>query len=141
VDLYYSAEKPSSTTSYTFNNLPAGGQTIYVRLITNINGTWVHNDYQFTAATAAILTLPTLNSTFTGPSATFTWSAAANASGYYLWIGSTAGGNNIYNSEEKTVTTYTFTGLPTNGETIYVRLWTNYNGVWRSNDYQFTAAE
>jgi hypothetical protein len=140
-DLYYSAEKPSSTTSYTFNNLPAGGQTIYVRLITNINGTWVHNDYQFTAATAAVLTAPTLNSTFTGPSATFTWTTAANASGYYLWIGSTAGGNNIYNSEEKTVTTYTFTGLPTNGETVYVRLWTNYNGVWRSNDYQFTAAE
>jgi serine protease len=101
---------------------------------------WVHNDYQYTAATGAMLTLPTLNSTFTGSSALFTWSPAANAGGYYLWIGSTPGGNDIYNSAEKTGTSYTFNGLPTNGEAIYVRLYTAYSGTWTYNDYQFTAA-
>jgi hypothetical protein len=139
-DLYNSTLKSASTTSYTFTSLPAGGQPIYVRLVTNFNGMWVHNDYQYTAATGAMLTLPTLNSTFTGSSALFTWSPAANAGGYYLWIGSTPGGNDIYNSAEKTGTSYTFNGLPTNGEAIYVRLYTAYSGTWTYNDYQFTAA-
>jgi hypothetical protein len=141
-DLYNSAEKAANVTSYTFSQLPAAGQTIYVRLITNFNGVSEHNDYQYTAATGAILTLPTPNSTFTGPSATFTWTAAANTNGYYLWIGSQGvGSNDIYNSAEKTGTSYTFNNLPTNGGTIYVRLYTGYSGTWTYNDYQFTAAE
>jgi hypothetical protein len=141
-DLYNSEEKSPATTSYTFNQLPTNAQTIYVRLITNFNGVWLHNDYTYTAATAAQLTGPALNSTFTGSSATFTWTSVAKATGYYLWIGSTPGGNDIYNSEEKSpaTTSYTFSPLPTNGETIYVRLWTNFNGAWRYNDYQFQAA-
>jgi hypothetical protein len=70
----------------------------------------------------------------------FTWTAAPGATGYYLWIGSTGpGSNNIYNSAPKTVTTYTFTQMPTNGEPIYVRLITNYNGIWVNQDYTYTA--
>jgi hypothetical protein len=138
-DLYNSELKPASTTSYTMTNLPAGGQPIYVRLTTNFNGVWKSNDYQYTAATGAVLTLPALNSTFTGASATFVWTAAANANGYFLWIGSTPGGDDIYNSTEKTGTSYTFNGLPTNGEAVYVRLYTAYSGNWTYNDYQFTA--
>jgi hypothetical protein len=34
---------------------------------------------------------------------------------------------------------YTFARMPTNGETIYVRLTTNYNGTWVQNDYVYTA--
>jgi len=36
--------------SYTYPDMPTNGETIYVRLTTNYNGTWVHNDYRFTAA-------------------------------------------------------------------------------------------
>jgi hypothetical protein len=70
----------------------------------------------------------------------FSWSAATGANGYFLQIGSTGvGSDNIYNSAEKTVTSYTFNGMPTNGETIYIRLITNYNGSWVHADYTYTA--
>jgi uncharacterized protein YxeA len=130
-----------TTPSYTISTMPTNGEPIYVRLITNFNGPWVHYDYTYTAATQGEMTSPAPTSVLPGPTATFTWSAAAGATGYYLQIGSTgAGSDNIYNSAQKTVTSYTFTGLPTNGEPIYVRLTTNYNGPWVHIDYTYTAA-
>ena len=138
-NIYNSAEKTG--TSYTFTNMPVNGETIYVRLITSTGGKWISNDYTYTAATTAAMTAPASGSTFAGPSVTFDWTTAVNATGYYLWIGSTgAGSNNLYNSAEKTVTSYTFNSLPTNGETIYVRLTTNFNGIWAHTDYTYTAA-
>jgi len=137
-NIYDSQEK--TVTSYTFPYVPTNGETIYVRLYTRFStGNWLYNDYTYTAA-GAVLSSPTQGSTFTGKSVTFTWNAAAGATGYYLEIGTTAPwSNNIYNSQEKTVTTYTFPYMPTNGETIYVRLYTNYNGTWVANDYTYTA--
>jgi len=86
------------------------------------------------------MTTPTQLSAFTGSSVTFTWTAAAGSTSYYLLMGSTGvGSSNLYSSAPKTVTTYTFTRMPTNGEPIYVRLVTNYNGTWVYNDYQYTA--
>jgi len=86
------------------------------------------------------MTSPTAGSAFTGASVTFNWTTIPSATGYYLEIGSTgAGSNDIYNSAEKTVTTYTFPRIPTNGETIYVRLITNFSGVWVHNDYTYKA--
>ena len=138
-NIYNSAEK--TVTSYTFTAMPTNGEAIYVRLITNFNGTWTHDDYTFTALAQASLTSPTQGSTFSGPSVTFMWTAAPGATSYYLLIGSTGvGSNNIYNSAPKTVTAYTFTAMPINGETIYVRLVTNLSGTWLDKDYTFKAA-
>lgn len=137
-NLYNSAQK--TVTSYTFAATPTNGETIYVRLITNYSGAWVHADYTYTAATQAAMISPDAGSTFTGASVPFSWSAATGANGYFLQIGSTGvGSDNIYNSAEKTVTSYTFNGMPTNGETIYIRLITNYNGSWVHADYTYTA--
>lgn len=137
-NLYNSALKTG--TSYTFTAMPTNGEMIYVRLVTNYNGAWVHADYTYTAATQAGMTSPAPGSTFTGSSVPFSWTSAAGATGYYLWIGSTAvGSNNIYNSAQKTVTSYTFNVMPTNGETIYVRLITNYSGTWVYADYTYNA--
>jgi hypothetical protein len=138
-DLYNPA--PKTGTSYTFDKMPLNGQPVYVRLITNIGGIWVHNDYQYTAGSPAAITAPAPNGRLTGPVATFTWSASSGATSYYLWIGTTSGGNDIYNSAEKpaSTTSYTFTQLPTNGQPVYVRLTTNFNGTWVYNDYQYMA--
>ena len=138
-DIYNSAEK--TTTSYTFTRMPTNGETIYVRLSTNYNGTWVSSYYTYTAyRTPAAMISPAQGATFSGSSVTFNWNAPTGATGYYLWIGSTGqNSNNIYNSAEKTTTSYTITQMPTNGETIYVRLSTNYNGTWVSNYYTYTA--
>ena len=71
---------------------------------------------------------------------TFNWTTATGATDYELFVGSTAPGSyNLFYSGDKTVTSLTVNGLPTNGETIYVRLYTNFNGTLEYADYTFTA--
>jgi subtilase family serine protease len=81
-------------------------------------------------SSAAVLTSPTPGSTLAGLSALpSAGRLRTNATGYGLWIGSSAtNADNLYYSGEKasTVTSLTVSGLPVNGETIYVRLITYY---------------
>jgi hypothetical protein len=58
------------------NGLPTNGETIYARLYTIVNGVTYYNDYTYTAASLAKLTLS--GSEFNVDvhlSVTFTWSA------------------------------------------------------------------
>ncbi len=146
-NLYHSGQQ--TITSLKVAGLPTNGETIYVRLYTNYNGVPQSNDYTFTASQPATLTGPAPNSTLTGPNQTFTWAAATGPAGYpsgyvlgySLWLGSgSAGTHDLYDSGETNATTLTAYGLPTDGRTIYARLYTIYNGVAVSIDYQFTAA-
>ena len=94
-----------------------------------------------TADVAASLTSPAAGSTLPGSSATFAWSAGSGATAYQLWIGSTGiNSQNLYSSGALTATSATVNHLPTDGETIYARLYTELNGVWIHADYTFTAA-
>jgi hypothetical protein len=130
-----------TATSATLNNLPTNGATIYVRLTTNFNGTWVHTDYTYTASTKAALTSPTPGSTLTGASETFTWTTVSGATGYILSLGTTGVGSyDLYYSGSITGTSATVSKLPTNGETIYARLTTNFNGTWVHTDYTYKGA-
>ena len=45
----------------------------------------------------------------------------------------------IYRDSVGSSTSATITNLPTNGGTIYVRLWSLNNGTWQSNDHQYRA--
>jgi plastocyanin len=136
-NLFNSGDK--TVTSILVSELPTNGETIYARLFTNYNGLLVHTDYTYTAVTASAMTSPTQGSTFAGTSQTFTWTAGNGATGYYLWLGTTAGSYNLYNSGDVTVLTKTVTGLPSNGETIYARLFSNFNGQLTHVDYTYTA--
>jgi hypothetical protein len=140
-NLYYSGS--TTNTSVNVTGLPINGETIYARLFTQLNGTWVHTDYMYTAATEAqaVLTTPTPSSTLTGSAVTFTWTSAPSATGYILALGSTgAGSSNLFYSGATTATSATVTKLPTNGETIYARLFTQLNGTWVHTDSTYTAA-
>jgi len=138
-NLYSSGE--TTATSVTASGLPTNGGTIYARLYSTFGKTTVHNDYTYTAATLAAMTSPAAGSVLAGANVTFTWSAAAGATGYSLWLGSTgAGSNNLYDSGETTKTSWTANGLPTNGEAIYARLYTNFNGKALYADYAYKAA-
>jgi hypothetical protein len=137
-NLYSSALQTG--TSFSAIALPTNGETIYARVLTDFNGTWGYADYTYTAVTKAQLTSPTAGGLLPGRTVTFKWSAATGGTAYELWLGDTGvGSNNLYNSLRQTVTSITVGGLPDNGETIYARVLTDFNGSWASIDYTFTA--
>jgi len=144
MNLLNSAEYSSTTSSVAVNNLPLNGGNIYVRLFTDYAGDHLYQDYVFLASAQAGLTLPGTTGTLSGPTVTFGWSAATGAvNGYFLHIGTTgAGSMNLLNSAEypTATTSVTVNNLPVNGETIYARIYTDYNGTHAYQDYTFTAA-
>ena len=94
----------------------------------------------FGQSQAGVMTTPSPASTLTGSSVTFDWSPGAGASAYWVDVGSTAGGNNYYSSGSLgNVLTTTVAGLPTNGSTVYVTLYSLVAGAWIPNAYTYTA--
>ena len=141
---YQSGSLPITTESVAVNSLPTNGGTVYVTLYYLINGSWVSNPYTLTAfggsATLGQITSPAPNSTLTGSSVTFTWSAGSGATAYWLDAGNVAGGNQYYQSGNLgNQFTTTVTTLPTDGSTVYVTLYSLVNNVWLSNAYTYTA--
>jgi PKD repeat protein len=89
----------------------------------------------------ATMNTPTPGSTLAGSSQTFTWNAGTDVSSYTLWVGTTQGGNNIYNpTSSAPATSLTVTKIPTQGRTVYVRLWSYINGARQYNDYTYKEA-
>ncbi len=138
---YYSAELSGLTA--TVNGLPTNGSPVYVTLYSLIGGAWVPNAYTYTALSTAaggVINTPTQGSTLSGSSVTFDWTAGAGASAYWLVVGSAAGGDNYYSSGNLgNVLTATVNGLPTNGSTVYVTLYSLIGGAWVPNAYTYTA--
>jgi hypothetical protein len=136
----------AGVTSATPTNLPTNGSTVYVRLWSFINGAWLYNDYTYTAATTAAPTGATMISPASGgvlggATTTFTWTATAGVTQAWIWVGTTAGGQNLGSYGGAGVTSATPTNLPVNGSTVYVRLWSLLStGSWVFNDYTYTAA-
>ncbi len=144
-DLANVSPSPLTGTSVTVN-LPANGSTIYVELWTEFSGgAFLSNSYTYSEAnvSAAAITSPGPGSTLTSASTTFTWSAATgNVTYYVLYVGSTPGSYDLADVSPSPLTgTSATVNLPTNGATIYVRLWTIINGsTYFYNDYTYTEA-
>ena len=126
-----------TTTSATATNLPSSGRTLYVRLVTYVNGAPQYVDYTYIAAapSKAALTLPT-----TGPlsgTVTFQWNAGKGVSTYGLYVSAVAPGRNeIFSAMGLTTLQQTVSNIPS-GKTIYVRLWSTINGAGQYTDYTF----
>jgi len=132
-----------TATSLAVGALPISGATVYVRLNTELNGSLKSFDYIYTAVslTAAVLTSPATASTFTSTSQTFTWTTAAQATNYELFLGSTGPGSyNIHYSGNLTQTSTVVSGLPINGETVYATLYTKFNSTVVRYAYTYTSA-
>jgi hypothetical protein len=141
---YYSSGNLGSALTTTASGLPTNGTTVYVTLYTLVSGNWVGNAYTYTALNGssglAAMQTPPPNSTLSGSTATFTWSSDSSATGYWVDIGSTAGGNDIYSSGNLgTATTTTVYSLPANGTTIYVSLYSYVGGQWLNNPVTYTS--
>ena len=111
-----------------------------MRLWSVIGGAWLYNDYTYTAASQAGMVSPSAGSVLPGASATFNWSTGNGVSQAYIWIGTSPGGNNLAQSGGAGATSFAASSLPTNGSTIYVRLWSVIGGSWLYTDYTYTAA-
>jgi hypothetical protein len=144
-DVYNSSYATTTALTTGAITIPAYGVTLYARIYSLINGAWQYNDYTYTESgtpVLAVLTSPTPGSTLTSASATFSWTAGGGVTEYEFRLGTTGpGSSDVYNSTE-TPTTALTTGaitVPTNGATLYARLYSKINGAWQYNDYTYTA--
>jgi len=134
-------------------DLPTDGSTLYVRLWYLLSSGWQYADYTYTAASSGgaggscgtsastpALLKPAPGSTLPGSTATFCWSAGSGVSQYWLDVGTSAAGpSNIYSQSAGTSTSVTVGDLPTDGSTLYVRLWYLLSSGWQYADYTYTA--
>ncbi len=132
------------STSADISALPNDGRTIFLRLFyRGANQTWSHRDYTFQAHTgtnAIDLLSPGAGSTMTGTQQTFTWHGNG-IDEWWLYLGSSTGSNDIYNSGNLgSVTSTTISALPHDGRTIYIRLFYRQTGAaWRHREFTLTA--
>jgi hypothetical protein len=137
-DLYVSGRV--TALSATVGGIPINGKTIYARLFSVVNGVLYHNDYTYTAASLAQLIHPAPSSTLTSTSTWFQWTAGGGVSAYDLHLSAVAAGDSdLYSSGHTTSKIKTVNGLPTNGKTIFARLYSIIGGVTYYNDYTYTA--
>jgi hypothetical protein len=141
---YYSSGNLGGALTTSVSGLPTDGSNVYATLYSLIGGQWYGNSYNYTAlnatASLAAMQTPTPGGTLSGTSATFTWSSDPSATAYWVDIGSTAGGNDVYSSGNLgTALTTTVYTLPANGNTIYVSLYSFVGGQWLNNPVTYTS--
>ena len=87
----------------------------------------------------ATMTTPVDGATLASTSQLFTWSSVTDAM-YILYAGDEQGNSTYYASGLLASTSQPVTGLPEDGTTVFVRLWTLMpSGMWFFNDYRYTA--
>ncbi|MDR4504951.1 MAG: zinc-dependent metalloprotease [Candidatus Scalindua sp.] len=132
-----------SITSLTVSGIPEDGSTVHVRLRYNSGGTWRFVDYQYTAASncggTPSMTSPASGSTLNCTSHQFSWTNPNGSTAFWVYAGSSRGAYDYYNSRNiGTATSHAVTGLPSDGSTVYVRLYYYKNG-WKKEDYTYKA--
>jgi hypothetical protein len=136
-------------TSQNVTGIPLGSGAIYVTLGLMEGPTpfshWIYQNYTYaTVGSAAVMVNPTPGSTIPGPiwapSVCFEWTTGSGATDYWLMVGTSPGGGDIWNAG--TLNTFAWVGLPANTGVFYVRLYTligaqSNGGVWVWNDYYY----
>jgi hypothetical protein len=136
---------PGSTKWYSYNwHIPStatpGTYTYWARVYqgsTALSNWSAAQSFTVGSKIKAEMVSPVNGSQLASTTQTFTWTSVSGATQYWLSLGSTPGGYNIYNQSSGTLTSRTVTGLPSNGSMIYARLWTQYGGAWLYNDYSY----
>ena len=132
-----------TSTFATVPSLPANGTNLYARLYSRINGVWQYNDYVYTeggSTVPAALTSPTpgLGTVLDSSNVQFQWTAGTGVTLYQLNLSAIApGGSELFLFKGLGLST-TAPSLPSNGATVYARLWSKIDGAWQYNDYVYT---
>lgn len=149
-DYYEARITDRNATSHRVTGLPTNGETLYIEFSNRLtNGDWNIRYYTVTAATVSstgnpILLNPQQGSTLDGASHVFRWDRnGAEASQWYIRVGSSPGEGDYHAGRitNAAATSKLITGLPTNGETLYVEFSNRLkSGTWNSQNYTVTAA-
>ena len=130
--------KNNGTLTSTSAPMPPG-QTLYVRIWTQKSSGWYYEDDSFSTTATAYMISPADGATGIDPRVqTFTWTSVPNVIWYQLYIGTTKGANNVYNSWGVTVTTLNLNLNLQSNFTYYARLFTDVGGKWSYTDSTFT---
>ena len=132
-----------TSTSATVSGLPTSGVPVYIMLRYQIEGIWNNLFYTYTAsgstAPPALIT-PVPGHRLSGSSVTFTWSPGSGVTGYTLDVGTKwPGSDDVYSTPVITSTSVTVSGLPTNGNFVYVMLRYQIESVWNNLFYTYSA--
>lgn len=116
--------------------VPADGRIIYVTLFSLIGTTYQSNSYYFTTASlpdggAARITSPATGSAASPTGAVVAWDAAAGATQYYLTVGSTPGGADLYSASQGTKNAMNLPAMPTDGRPMYLTLYSWMFNAWK----------
>jgi len=129
--------------STTVSGLPADGRNVYLRLWSLGNSGWTYLDYNYQSCACSSNLLPRITSPlntskFGSTTVTFSWTPGTGSQ-YGLYVGNSVGSAEYfynYISGGSTVVG----GLPNDGRSIYVRIWSLINGQWLYSDYIYRAS-
>src|SRR5206468_2202408 len=129
------------TTSYRVTRTLPVNQPLHARLHTKVGGVWRYTDSTFILPSpAAAITYRANGATNADLTQSIQWTTVVNVQAYYLYVGTTVGARNLVSTGEIQQTSYLVTRtLPAN-QTLYARVNTKVNGVWRYTDSTFSAA-
>ena len=118
-------------------NLNFFTEKTYVRLWSRLEGRWQYIDYVFDSeSNISVMTSPTDGTKLTSASVDFQWTEGSNIYYRYLMVGSYKGYSDIYRSYVYGTSKKVL--IPTDGRTIYVRLWSYvYGAGWHYKDYSY----
>lgn len=85
------------------------------------------------------LIMPQDGSTLSASFATFMWTAGSDMNEYWLDLGSQPGGADLHSENTGSRRALTVSGLPSDGSTIYIRLWSRFTTGWIYTDAAVTA--
>ena len=131
--------------SVTVGGLPTDGSPVFVRIWTRTGADWAFSDSFFATVGGATevpaeITSPTFATTLPGDSVTFEWSAGSGVDQYFLYVGTTQGGNELFGASQGLSRSVTVPGLPTDGSIVWVRIWSLFGGAWQFRDAAYMAA-
>ena len=92
-----------------------------------------------TGISPATMLSPQPGSTLTSSTVIFRWDGGSGADQYYLNIGTSIGADDIFRTDLGLSLSTAVPGLPTDGRTLYVRLWTRFGDSWSIRDYIYRA--
>jgi hypothetical protein len=127
------------TTQYDVARLPEG-RALNARLWTKAGGAWRYSDSTFTTGwRKARFVHPQDRALAVDLSTPISWTPAAAADAYRLYVAGDPSGHPLYvDSGETTATSYVASGLPAD-RPLYARILTRTGGAWTFTDAVFTA--